>query len=506
MMRDANRSARREHGQASLSVARSRPCGTGRRGFTLTEMLVALVVMVLVMAMVTGVFSITTKTAASSAAIADVEALVRNLADQLQQDLKYCCPERSILVIHGRTQPAALSEEQRVAGQYYRVMTGDPDLAEDFDPKFDSGADPDVNGYSDPRADILMFFTERPTASKAPATYPDDGFQEQLWRGARVAPVQVVYGHAALDTAVESGGTWEFADHPRHIEETDTNGLSELPADRWHLSRRQALLEEPAAGSGYSVSPEFTEIDFDCITRCYSSNDEYAADAVRFSLRRYLEVFAPYTNNSGQLMGRARKSPYLFPDIVADTSLGLAHKPWADAHAEWVLNVLYPYGNEENHHVATVIEQPPAALASNLGVHLVPGCVWFQVEILIPEDPRNGLNHPLSDQRRDTPRWVEVEDGQTYVFVPDTPENRQLVEHQALAAPLAVSTIDERVSTFMQLVPPSGETDIDYGGADTIENRHVRMWPYAIRITARVIDQRGRLEEPIVRSVVHRFE
>ena len=81
-------------------------CGAGRRrAFTLTEMLVALAVMVLAMAMVTTVFSVTTKTASTSAAIADVEALSRNFADQITQDLEYCDPSQSILVIHGRKIP-----------------------------------------------------------------------------------------------------------------------------------------------------------------------------------------------------------------------------------------------------------------------------------------------------------------------------------------------------------------------------------------------------------------
>jgi hypothetical protein len=32
------------------------------------------------------------------------------------------------------------------------------------------------------------------------------------------------------------------------------------------------------------------------------------------------------------------------------------------------------------------------------------------------------------------------------------------------------------------------------------------MWPYAIRVTVRVIDEKGRLDEPIVRSLVHWFD
>jgi type II secretory pathway pseudopilin PulG len=480
--------------------------------FTLTEMLVALAVMVLVMAMVTTVFSVTTKTAATSAAIADVEAIVRTFADQLEQDLRYCVPSRSVLVIHGRTQAAALTDAQRQAGQYYRVMTGDPGLVPaGYDPRFDTdgpGGSVARDQYSDPRADILMFFTDRAMASKAPAISPlaNDIFQDRLYRGARVAPIQVVYGHAALDKAVQTGGGWQFANDLTHIETSPATDISPLPANRWHLARRQVLLEEPAASSGYVILPQFTDSDFDRVLRCYSTDDRYAADAVQFSLPRYLREFAPFVNPSGQLMGQARRSPYLFPDLIGDTFSSPGHIPWLGTDAQWVDRVLYAYGDERYHHVATVIEHPPGALADNLGLHLAPGCVWFQVELLIPEDPRNGLEDPLSDQRRDTPRWVEVDAGQTYVFVPDTEENRHLIEAQALQAPTNVDSLTgDRVSTFKKLVPDSVDLP-PYQGLDTIDNRRIRMWPYAIRVTVRVIDQRGRLEEPIVRSVVHRFD
>ena len=97
------------------------------------------------------------------------------------------------------------------------------------------------------------------------------------------------------------------------------------------------------------------------------------------------------------------------------------------------------------HHVATVVENPPLNLVgeqdvqslpgNNMGVHLLPGCAWFQVEFLMPEDPRNSLYYhdpEPSDsskysKRWDMPRWTEVEAGRTYVFIPDTAENRDYV-------------------------------------------------------------------------------
>jgi type II secretory pathway pseudopilin PulG len=481
--------------------------------FTLTEMLVALAVTVLALAVVTTVFSVTTKTAAVSAAIAEVENVARNFADQLQQDLEYCDPSQSVLAIVGRTQAAALTEEARQAGQYYRVFVGDPQLAASsgFDPRFGSPADPNVNGYSDPRADILMFFTNRPSASKAPATadHPPDPFQEKLQRGAKVSPIQVVYGHAAFDTAVGSGNTWAFADDLKHIETSNpTTQLSPLPADRWQLARRQVLL------NAFTGAPFFGFLgsDYPRIWCCYSnpsSESGLAADAVQFDYVRYLQEFQPRPLNAG-LPSLATLSPYGFPPYGSFTPTA---PQWSAApdQAGLIWNVLYALGASDTyHHVATVIEQPPAALQDNLGLHLLPGCVWFQVELLLPEDPRNGLDHPLSDQRRDTPRWVAVEPGQTYVFVPDTLENRQLVESQIYTSgqwagrPLPHPN---RLRDFAQVIPPS--LAIAAGlpqEGDTVENRQVRMWPYGIRVTVRVFDQRGRIEEPIVRTVVHRFD
>ena len=64
-----------------------------------------------------------------------------------------------------------------------------------------------------------------------------------------------------------------------------------------------------------------------------------------------------------------------------------------------------------------------------------------------------------------------------------------------------------RLDSFAQVLPPSGTTPpANYNGENSRRNRAIRMWPYAIRITIRAIDQRGRLEEPIARSVVHRFD
>ena len=129
---------------------------------------------------------------------------------------------------------------------------------------------------------------------------------------------------------------------------------------------------------------------------------------------------------------------------------------------------------------------------------MLPGCVWFQVEFLMPEDPRNSLDYgayysgsSLTSPRADMSRWVSVKDGETYIFVPNTRANREVV--------CTSTTSNSRIDDFALMDPTLSVPD-------TIENRRIRMWPYAIRVTVRVYDQQNRLVDPIVRSIVHRFE
>ncbi len=442
---------------------------TRRRGFTLVEMLVALAVLIVALGVVTSVFSITTRTASQSAASADLQALARNMLYQIGEDLRYCNPAESVLVIAGREQPAALTDADQAAGVRFRVLTGDPsNVPANYDPRFATATDPN---YSDPRADVLMFFSNRPTASAAPPSNPSNTQQSAYAAGARLAPIQVVYGHAHIDQPQSFGsGVFAFAGNPRSIES------GQIAAQRWHLARRATILEAAANQSTFQNSNGLNG-GTDWLLRCEpdgSSNPSKAGDVARFDLQQFL--------NSGGVV-----SPYgslLFPYPTGNN-------PTAPPAA--ILNVLYRNGTETGRHIATVIERPPANLRYNLGVQFAAGCVWFQVEFLMPEDPRNGLAHPDPQQRNDMPRWVEVPNGQTYVFAPDTPLNRERIA----ATPVSGG----RLGDYALI------RSVALGGSTTdVSNRDIRVWPYAIRITIRLVDPNGRLNEPLVRSLVHRFD
>src|SRR5262249_19090770 len=78
-----------------------------RQAFTLVEMLVALAVLSIAMVVVSNVFGVATKTAAQATALSELTAALRAWEIETREDLNGIDPQRSILVMVGRTVPAA---------------------------------------------------------------------------------------------------------------------------------------------------------------------------------------------------------------------------------------------------------------------------------------------------------------------------------------------------------------------------------------------------------------
>ena len=135
---------------------RSRSAGVP--AFTLIEMLVSLAVVSVALTVVGVVFSVTTRAVSQAAALSEVQARVRQFALQFKEDFRFVDPSRSVLVLAGRTQSAALSQDDLAAEKRIRYLVGDP-----FDPKL-QGYDPagekldDNEQYSNPRADVIATF------------------------------------------------------------------------------------------------------------------------------------------------------------------------------------------------------------------------------------------------------------------------------------------------------------------------------------------------------------
>jgi hypothetical protein len=475
-------------------------------------MLVSLAVLAMAISVVGVVFRITTQTASQAAAYSETLNWVRQFTNQVQEDLRSCDPSKSILVLVGRTQRAARTEDDRVAGKYYRVLVGNPSkVPVNYDPELDSNlADPQVTQYSDPRADIMMFFSNRPSVSQAPDPNADpNAVSGAAAAGVKLAPIQVVYGHAALGEGDPNGTAYLTTLH--HID--NAAGLSSIPLLRWQLARRAVILDQNSPPGkvtfsnrwfGYNCGDEWYRITH------YQANSGLAGDVAALNLPEMLRGFGSW----GATPGPATFLPYQF-DTGANWG---GSSPPSASFPLWnglstgvcILDLLYNGGlnGQPTHHVATILEQVPVGLRSNLGLHLLPACAWFQVEFLMPEDPRNSLeytdpNDALAlSKRTDMPRWTAIDPGSTYVFVPDTEQNRDLVAKQIDTTVAGMPF--GRLATFARLDQDSAGDTNKPGTALT--NRVIRMWPYAIRITVRVYDPRGRLDQPIVRSIVHRFD
>lgn len=488
-------------------------------------MLVALGVMIVAMTVVATVFSLTTRTAATSTGLAEAQTLLRAFTQQIEQDLAGVDPRNSVLVIVGRTQQASLTADDIAAERYLRTLVGDPNQVQGaYQDRSAYEKTPEPNGpdgfaeYSDPRADILMFFTQRPLASEAP---PPDlnpaGPANQNYPfliGAKMSPSQIVYGHAAIDQAEPVGSstppTYRFADRLKHIRPTSGAGPSELPITRWVLGRRQGIIRNVTAPSNPKYA--FTPQEFDRLVRCYSdptNSPNDPGDAASLDLTAFFNEFG--TKPSGGVEPAIiDRSPYRF-DASPDWTNG-RNRILGAGNSGGIL--YHPSTQRELRHVATVVEDPPANLRSNLAIQALLACGWFQVEFLMPEDPRNARDYYDNratgprNLRGDMPRWTHVPNNQTYVFVPDTDANRRLVASQVdlngksppSAPPPPPPSRLLRSDDFAVAPPPT--TPSPYPMAD----RKIRMWPYAIRITVRVYDRLNRFTEPLERTIVHRFD
>jgi len=305
--------------------------------------------------------------------------------------------------------------------------------------------------------------------------------------------VQIVYGHASLAEAMPRGrDQFDWSD-PVHIEtQQPDRQFSPLPLTRWILARRVVLLDQAGfVPLGANGLPLFPADAWPRIRRLWTRDARRAADVVAFDLS------GPGGLLAWLQMGADQDAAFPRP---ADGSLVLQSPYRYRGPFRRALDLML-YGpaapDQRFHHVATVVERPPPGLDSNLALRALSGCAWFEVQFLMPEDPRNSPLHPDPGARASEPRWLSVEPGQTYVFVPDSPAMRTAVASQV--GPDGRPLPNTRLAQFGRVISPPE-------GPDTVENRILRLWPYAIRVTVRVFDRQGRLEEPVVRTVTRWFE
>ncbi len=217
--------------------------GASRWAFSLAEMVVAMGVLVLMLALAGQVFSITVKSTGQATALVRLNQALRSFEETVRADLRGVYAGRSALVIQGNTINAYWSAEEAEVDDDALASSGyrhNPDPERDA---VDAAGVPvlDANGLpirSLPRADMLMMFTNRKGRS-----FIDPEIQSELQ--------QVVYGHAeageyvfnaaappeapfVFQSAIAGGGMFPST--------VDDSVPAPFPALQWHLARRSVQL------------------------------------------------------------------------------------------------------------------------------------------------------------------------------------------------------------------------------------------------------------------------
>lgn len=354
---------------------------TTRPAFSLTELVVAVAILLLMLTLAGQVLSLTIQSTGQARALSDVNQLLRSLEETLREDLQNVQPGSSFVLIQGNPINTYWTQAGRDADNNRNPADGYPHPR---DPEREYATLPGV--LEKPRADILMIFPSRPATS---FVNPEVSSNLQ----------QVVYGHAEFGK-FEYGGTppdWTFKlDPPAFPEDPRRYDPAMPPAETWHLARRSVLLMptgSPPPPAGTTVFPwanhpaEFPaklsdekllrgEIDI-------AANVLFDRDVLNRHCLLYNTAGIPVTDGSGTWVclpthssiapnrefatGRLGGPPWYLPPLF-DPGPGsrLASKPFARSQMDPV---------------------PPAVLARRLGHYFIPRCASFKVEWTL--DPRS---------------------------------------------------------------------------------------------------------------------
>ncbi len=200
----------------------------------------AIGILSVMMLLVGQIFDLTVQSTGQATAVIEINQSLRMLEKNLREDLEGVVAERSMLAIKGIPIAAYWTAAQKEGNPRDNAGDGyphepDPEREDLYGPNgilldgLDEGIGLNVGGppyrLERPRADILMFFTDRTTASAVyPAITPDMGMVGSM----------VVYGHAELGELL-SDGQWDTAAMP-------TAPAANSVAANWHLARRSVGL------------------------------------------------------------------------------------------------------------------------------------------------------------------------------------------------------------------------------------------------------------------------
>jgi type II secretory pathway pseudopilin PulG len=311
----------------------------GRAAFSLAELVVAVGILALMMALAGQVFSLTSKSTRQANALTELSQRFRTFEKTLREDLRYAGKGNSIMVIQANPINAYWTRAGREADDDVLPQNGYP-----------HPEDPEREGMigegllNPPRADVLMFFTARRASS---AIYPGVTSQVQ----------QVVYGHAIQGEYVVSGDSEEYEFQPSVPDDVAPfpawPASAPTVAEDWHLARRSLLLMPPTvqpanmfwAMSLYDDGNGGTEPQYNIF--------EGATDVVENFIYED-RVLKPHPEATW---------PFWFPPVIQDV-FGQLTIPGAPM----------PFGRSE------LDLTPPALYANRMAPYFLPKCASFKVE------------------------------------------------------------------------------------------------------------------------------
>ncbi len=478
-----------------------------REAFSLTELIVAIGILVLMFSLAGQVFNLTIKSTGQARALTEVNQLLRAFEQTIREELEEVQPGQSMILIQGNPVNAYWIQQGKEADNDGNPSTGYPHIN---DP---AREDADGNLIK-PRADILMFFT-----SRAGSSFVHPGVTSSLQ--------QVVYGHAELGEYVRSSSGYDFEDGPDAFREENNYPsmtlVSPIPAERWHLARRGVLLV-PTGPPAVAPKPERKWAN----ARLASA---FARGLAKDNDPKVLSILLGETdvvfhfNESKYVSTPGTAWPWCLPEIFDDVMKN--HNP---DYLPFARSRLDP--------------TPPAPLASQLGHYFLPNCASFKVEWTLdprgrfaagrldgerevywfdpgrfdPNDPKD--EHPLAElqEARNAAKlaWVNDQDDQRL-------EQRMYNLHSLLEGDtvhpdgLPPYSLSDRFLGTRQLWTLLAK---DFFGeeADTRPNLVVfgaarynadadkivaeDIFPAALRITIDVFDSERRLERPIRHVIV----
>lgn len=444
-----------------------------RAGFTLVELIVAMGLLVGLMTMVGAIFKIAGDTASQGTATMSVYRYLRSVRQVIQQDLENFDPTNGALAIYGWEQLAYATQSDRESG---RVLDGLPR-------KMAGGA---MNSYRPPldyhRADVFMLTTH--TESQPYAYRPNKPTDPVPTGTAQI----IVYGHAdqgRLDPGNDprtNDDRWEqdssgepimlrIAKGKQPIAALGIevgDGISDLPASKWHLARRLAVL------SNETTFKPPTPLKPDGVRYRLSSAD-------RLKLYRLGEDSA----------GEGRPSGDFFQEFDLNAALDMWESNafgQPDIPNEWYYDSAVFKDNR-----TAIIASPTAGQQQRMASHFLPGCTEFKVEVTFdtPEMIFDDATTFGPDPQPPT-NWFTVPSGRRLEWVRGKPVG-QIADSDNATRPgfkaLWKDVIDFAYGT-------AGASTYNLTDLSLAPNPANPPFPTAIRITIWVMDENESLYNP----------